>query len=671
MKSKLLIFIPILVSFFVSCSSFASNSGSMSPKTLDLVQNAVFEVVVEKPTTDKTVYDRELNWDNVPFVIKNDKYYSIGTAFAISKNELITAFHVINLGLESIVYDKYFVRDSKGDVFEIDRITGGSREKDFLVFTVKDRTFTKFFQFERNYKIGDAVLSIGNALGEGIVVRNGLVLGTVPEEDSGRWVLLKSSADGNPGNSGGPLVTPNGKVVALVTSLRDNILYSVPTDVLFEDDRTILTYRARGRFGHLILANKFDNIFETSVPIPNTYTEVRKKIRADYIKNYDFAMSSLFKEAPEYLTGPNNVYLLNSTLSSSFPEVSFIDPNDDNWKLSNFNSRSYQLENDGRLAHIGISGYNFYKIKKPNNVSLENACTNPKYIMDLILHNIRIDRTLWGSDRYRILSFGEPAAIGQHQDNLGRTWIKAHWVITFDDKVQIMYILPLPDGPIVLTTIQDSNYLQDFEWDLKKLCDHVFVAFLATFKNWTEYLSMEKYIPSFFKEPHKQGLNFNWNDASKSFSFDCHGIRINADNNVFDWTGDSELFIAPTWYKNKEKLEYGIRKVTISRDLRGNDFFVVYRNLLPDQRLGSKAMESWNDLVQEKFPFDGTAAISVRENTGSVGGIIKPRVSGTRLIEPMRLDTLFSLYFAMENPQNEDNLNQRFNALMQAISVEE
>jgi len=674
-----MIFIPIFTVFFISCSSFSSNSGSMSPKTLDLVQNAVFEVIVEKPITDNTVYERELNWDNVPFVIKNDKYFSIGTAFAISKNELITAFHVINLGYESLIYSKYFIRDSKGGVYEIDRVTGGSREKDFLIFTVKDRTFDKFFKFESKYKIGDSVLSIGNALGEGIVVRNGLVLGTVPEEDSGRWVLLKSSADGNPGNSGGPLVTPDGRVVALVTSLRDNILYSVPADVIFESDRSVLPYRSKNRFGHLILANKFDNIFETSVTLPNSYINIRKKLREDYIKNYDFAMSSLFNEAPEYLSGPNNVYLLNSSLSTSFPQVSFIDQNDNNWKLSDFNIKSYPLENDGRLSHINVSGYNFYKIKKPSTVSLEKSCTDPKFIMDLILQNIRTDRNLWGNDRYRILSFGDPVSVGQFQDKMGRTWISASWTVSFNDKVQILYILPLPDGPAVISINQESSLIQDYEWDLRKLCDHIFVAFYATFNNWLDYLSMDEYIPVFFKDhlqsnlsdSHKHGLIFQWNENNKSFYLNSHGIRINSDKNVFDWTGGSELFIAPSWYINDEKLEYGVNKVIVNKDLRGNDFFVVYRNILPDQRLGSKAMEGWNDLVQERFPFDGTAVISARENRGSVGGIIKPENAILRSINNVKLDTLFSLYLTMENPQNEENLNQRFNALMHAISVEE
>jgi hypothetical protein len=660
MKYRLLpLFVSVLAGVFASCisSPSISDSGPLSANILNLVQTAVFEVVTEKPAEDSTVYDKDLNWENVPFVIRNDKYYSIGTAFAVSKTELVTAFHVINLGFESMTYNKYFIRDSQGNVFEVDQITGGSNEKDYLIFTVKGKTFDKFFQFERNFKVGDPVFSIGNALGEGIVVRGGLVLGSVPEADSGRWNLLKSSADGNPGNSGGPLVTPGGKVVALVTAKQDNIIYSLPADIILKGDRSVLTYRVRYRLGHLILVNKLSGTLEANASLPDSYIGVRNKIRAAYEKNYDVSMTALFDEAPGYLSGPNNVFLLDSSLSSSFPELSFVDPNDDNWKLSalNRNTRTYSLDDDGRLIHANVSGINFYKIKKPKTVSLEKICTDPKYIMDLVLQNIRTERTLWGSDKYRILSFGKPSSTGLYKDALGRTWITAYWLIGFSDDVQILYILPLPDGPVLISTMQDSSFLYDFEWDLRKICDHVFTAYAAAFEEWIDFFAMKKFIPGFLQE-----INFQWNNNEQAFSLDCGSFSINADKNVFDWADNSELFLAPSWYKHRDALEFGFRKIILNRDPWGNDFIVLYRNILPDPKLGSRAMENWNNLASEKHPFNGTPAISVKDNTGSIGAVFNnSRNEGT----------IISIYFSMQNTLDEENILRRFSALKQSISI--
>ena len=650
----------LILTGLVSCTSSPriSGAGLLSPTTLSLVQNAVFEVVWEKPAEDATVYEKKLNWDLVPYVIRNDKYYSIGTAFAISQTELVTAFHVINLGFESMVFSKYFIRDSKGNVYELDQVTGGSNEKDYLIFTVKGKTFNEFFEFEKKFKTGDTVFSIGNALGEGVVVRNGLVLGTVPEEDSGRWNLLKSSADGNPGNSGGPLVTPEGKVVGVVSGLRENILYSVPSEVILGGSRSVLPYRQKSRVGHLILSNRLNKIFEFQAKLPDTYTSVRSSICAAYDKDYDQAMQTLFKEAPEYLTGPNNVYLLNSSLSSIFPEVSFVDPNDDNWKLSGLDKKSYPLDDDGRLYHASVGGINFYKIKKPLSISVEKVSTDPKYIMDLILRNIRTDRTLWGNDKYRILSYGEPTSKGSFKDALGRTWITAYWLIGFEDEVEIMYILPMPNGPAIISTKQDSSLLRVYEWDLHKACDHLFAAYDGSFEEWVNYIaSLKQFIPDFLKD-----IRFDWESREQSFSYSNGPLAIAADKQVFDWNAHSELFLAPSWYKISGKLEFGVRKIILNGDQRGKEFIVFYRNIKPDPKLGTNAMENWNDLVAQKHPFDEKPVLSPKDNNGFMGAILKARRPNP--------DVLFSLYFSIENPQNEENLSRRFTAFKTGVSIE-
>jgi len=648
----------VLAGLAVSCISSPQGLGSkqLSSRTLALVQNAVFEVVLEKPVDDSVIYERELNWSKVPYAIRSDNYYPIGTAFAISKTELITAFHVIDLGFESLVYNQYCVRDSQGNVYEVDQVLGGSNEKDYLIFTVKGKTFNKFFTFKRDYKIGDPVLSIGNALGEGIVVRDGLVLGTVPEEDSGRWNLLKSSADGNPGNSGGPLVTPDGKVVALVAALRDNILYSIPSDVILDGSRSVLSYRIRPSFKHLLLANRKEHIFETGVPLPDSYTGIRSAIRAAYTADYENVMSALFNEAPEYLTGPNNAYLLSKLPMSSFPEVSFVDPNDNNWKLSDLDVKSYPLDDDGRLTHALVSGFDFYKIRRPNSVSPDKISGDPRYVMDLILQNIRTDRTLWGGEKFRILSYGDPFSEGKYKDALGRTWLTANWIIDFEDEVRIMYILPMPDGPVLVSIAQDSSMLYDYEWDLRKICDHVLVGYDGTFDDWNNFIAQKDFVPDFFKS-----LQFEWKNDEQNFSLSCEPMSISAGAQVFEWTNASELFLVPSWYRQNDKPEFGIRMVVLYRDRRGKERVVLSRNIKPDTKLGSSAMENWNDLAAEKFPYDGKATISVKDNTGFIGAILMARQP-----DP---ETVHSLYLSMDSPEDEENISRRFNALRQGITV--
>jgi hypothetical protein len=666
MKNRYTLTILFLAALGFSCASNFPGAGAgagqkatgISDQALRLTDSAVFEVLVEKAREDPTAYERELNWDVVPYVIRTDKYYSIGTAFAISETELVTAFHVIDLGERSIVYDRYYIRDSQGQVFEVDQITGGSNERDFLIFTVKDRTFTEYFQLEKKFQTGNSVYSIGNALGEGIVIRNGLILGTVPEEESGRWKLLKSSADGNPGNSGGPLVLPDGRVVGLVTGLRDNILYSVPAELILDFGRRELPFRLKPVFGHLILANKLNRTFETSAPLPGHYLEVRDRITAAYAENYDRSMEQLFKEAPEYLTGSGSAHLLNSSLSSVFPQLDYVDPNDNNWKLSGMDTKAFDLPDNGLLIQASVSDYAFYKINKPDSVPLEKINADPRYILDLMLQNVRSERTLWGNDKYRILSFGDPASVSSYADALGRTWTTAWWLIAYDDRVLIMYILPLPNGPALIVSIQSSAEKDEYEWDIRKICDHLYAAYSANFENWKAFMAEKSSVPNFLKD-----LRFDWQQDAQSFSLQVGSISIAVDKQVFDWTGTSELFLAPSWYKPKDSVEFGVRKVILNRDIRGKDFITLYRNIKPDPKLGAKNAEFWNDLVAAKYPFDEKPGISVKDNTGSVGTILHA--------ETPNPNVRYSLYFSMENPLGEENLSRRFSALKTGIRVRE
>jgi hypothetical protein len=636
-----------------------SLSTGLSSGILQFVDDAVFEVIVKKAKDDPTVYEKELDWDLVPYTIRTDDYYSIGTAFAISKTELITAFHVINLGYISMVYDRYYIRDSRGRVYEVDQIIAGSNERDFLVFTAKGLSVDNYCQFEREFKTGDPVLSIGNALGEGIVVRNGLILGTVPEEEAGRWNQLKSSADGNPGNSGGPLITPRGKVVGVAVGLKDgNILYSVPAEVVLDLPRDKLLYRSKFTYGHLILADRTNKIFETQVSLPMDYLSVNRQLAEAYDKDYAVAMEDLFRHSPAYLEGPNNAYLLRAVISSSFPELDFVNRNDNNWYLSDLEVKSQQLPDDGLLMHSAVSSsFNLFKIEKPKSMSLKQLSTDPRYVMDMILQNVSTERTMWGNQKYRILSYGDPSSVSEYRDAQGRLWIEAYWLIGFEDKILLMYILPLPNGPVVFMTKQDSDELKAYQWDMRKTCDHIHAAYVAAFDDWDDFITLGKYIPGFLKD-----FTFSWRQETRRIAFSYPGFSFQAGPEVFDWNGNSKLFLGPAYYAQENNIEFGIRRILLQRDVRGRESALLYKNIKPDPKIGAKAAESWDDLLQEKYPFDGNPGISAKDNTGSIGAILP-------VLRPTP-DVRYSIYLSMENPQGEDNLRSRLEALQKGIQIE-
>jgi hypothetical protein len=641
-------------------TSASMPAAELSVSAKRLVKNAVFEVVMRRPdpNEDPLSYEKPIDYSVVPFQIRTDKYVSIGTAFAVSATELATAFHVINLGEQSLVYQNYFIRDSAGHVFEVDKITAGDNERDFLIFTVKNHApFKEYFHFADSWQVEDPVFSIGNALGEGIVRRNGLILGTVPEAENGRWNLLKSSAEGNPGNSGGPLVTPAGRVVALVTSLRGNILYSTPASVIAAYQRKTLHYRIRPTYNHLLLANEYTEAFEYTVTLPAPYQAAGNAIVAAYALAYESAMSKLFAQAPAYLNGPNNAYLLSSSISSTNPYLDYVDPNDNNWKLSSLNYKSHNLPTDGKLYSASVGDFSFYKIARPKQQSLVQLDTNPQLVLDLILANQRMERTLWDRSRYRILSFGSPTRSGVYEDGTGRTWICAFWLAPSDDKVVIMYLLPTPGGPVAVMTIQDSEDLFAYSWDVRKVCDHIHSAYAGTLAEWTTFLGLTLLRPAILDE-----FTYAWNKNARTLAFGFPGVSFTGGKDVFDWTDTSSLFILPSFYRAGGDIVEGINKVIVNRTRHSDAYFILTLNTRPDPTLGSDYSDSWDTIAGGKFPFNGKAAISEKDNAGSIGALL-PGASP----QP---DALWTLYLVSQNPTT-DTLTSRFNALKSAFTITE
>ncbi|MCT7094643.1 trypsin-like peptidase domain-containing protein, partial [Salmonella enterica] len=57
-----------------------------------------------------------------------------------------------------------------------------------------------------------------------------------PEEQDGRWKWLRFSAAASPGNSGGPLLDKDGKVIGVVVmkSPDENLNYALPIDLVLK-----------------------------------------------------------------------------------------------------------------------------------------------------------------------------------------------------------------------------------------------------------------------------------------------------------------------------------------------------------------------------------------------------------------------------------------------------
>jgi serine protease Do len=193
------------------------------------VRAATFEVVQLKPQDGDVTYERALPMELMPYQQRTDLYRSVGTAFSVGPNRYVTAAHVIALGVGS-QFGPPALRDGTGKVYAIDQVLEYSDHEDFAVFSLREPPKqAPYLKAGPKPTLNDAVFAVGNALGEGVVIRDGVYTSDSPEEQDGKWNWLRFTAAASPGNSGGPLVDQHGQLLGIVLrkSASENLNYAL------------------------------------------------------------------------------------------------------------------------------------------------------------------------------------------------------------------------------------------------------------------------------------------------------------------------------------------------------------------------------------------------------------------------------------------------------------
>jgi serine protease Do len=167
--------------------SLNAGAGALEAGVQQRIRAATFEVVQKKPDDGAVTYDRPLPLELIPYQQRIDKYRSIGTAFAIGGNRYVTASHVFQLGSGS-QFGPPALRDAAGNVYDIDKVWKFSDREDFIEFSLRSEPKgVGTFEIGPPPALDDPVFAVGNALGEGVVIRDGVFTSETPEEEEGEW----------------------------------------------------------------------------------------------------------------------------------------------------------------------------------------------------------------------------------------------------------------------------------------------------------------------------------------------------------------------------------------------------------------------------------------------------------------------------------------------------
>lgn len=147
--------------------------------------------------------------DAVKSVVAVSTDKSLGTGFIISSDGyIVTNQHVI-AGARKIG-----VMTSDSGVVGAELI-GSDEKRDIALLKITGNHPYLKLEDEGNIQVGKKVIAIGNPLGLSFTVTEGIISGLNREGPNGLAEYIQTDVSLNPGNSGGPLINTEGKVVGI------------------------------------------------------------------------------------------------------------------------------------------------------------------------------------------------------------------------------------------------------------------------------------------------------------------------------------------------------------------------------------------------------------------------------------------------------------------------
>lgn len=570
----------------------------LAPAQKKLLQDTCFEVVVPKPEKDSSTYAKELPWELVPYAIRTDKYYSIGTAFAVSKTELVTAFHVLSLSQASLTFPRLYIRDQNKQVYELDQVTLSHEHKDVVRFTVKGRGFERWLELSPTYDLNRSAFTAGNAYGEGIVIRRGELIGTIPEEVDGAFPWLKSSSEVNPGNSGGPLLDTQGRVIGVVVRRKDNIAYSLPVAELLSIPANTAVFQEKITYGFNLFNDNSKPVadnFELQLPMP--YATLREQAVARRWSSYTREMGALFAQQAEELfpKGASSFEAIRDIPTNTVLQHYFKDTSTGLWNLSGLETRRIDLGNQGRLIAANGSGLGWYRLDKPAGLSQQELEAKPRLALDLLLKGLNVTREV-GGQAIRITSHGEPIRSIAHRDRWGRPWQLSVWHLEFADQIILMATSPVPGGLVMVAQQTASTKLDVWDYDLRRILDFTSVPYFGKLKDWKELLAKPERLPLAFK-----GIQLTYTPG-KRLELQTPWMNLSLPQAAQEVGDDSNLGLFMGYsFKGGEAI-WDLRRLLLDEP-EEDGYFVVLKHLKPGNASPEAEQKGWREMLKGRHPY--------------------------------------------------------------------
>jgi serine protease Do len=593
-----------LLGWMASFGCATATAATLAPGVQQKLSGATFEVVLAKPASDPLTYEKPLPLELIPYRERTDKFQSIGTAFAIGPNRFVSAAHVIVAGNGS-QYGPLALRNAAGTTYRIDKIIKYSSSEDYVVFSVLAAPIVVPLETRARPPLNTPVFAVGNAFGEGVVVRDGLYTSDTPEELDGRWQWLRFSAAASPGNSGGPLIDRNGKVVGVVLrkSPNENLNFALAIGQVLDGSEESGIVEVRSTYRTMVMKAADSVSLKEKIALPKTLDEFYAtthqigadwvtKIHSDFMKNHADAMFPF----------GNSEQLLTSVYAEAFPKLISLSDSG-TWALIGNAPRKVELDKNGYLQEGSTNNIFFVRLKAPDDVSGAGLIADSKQFMDLLLKGYPVSRPV-GTDSVRVTSMGKASEESWFTDDYRRKWQIRYWLVPFNDTAMITVALPTPDGMVMMMAQAPTALRETVTKEIEAVCGFIYVSYTGTLAQWHAFLDEPLALPATLSNVKIQF------DYSRGLGIKSSRFQMLVPAAVLRIATDSVLMLRYSYMRDGANTVWDLGGVYLADSEQRQKWVGLVWRPKPSPSMPEEIARSWRTMSTGTHPWEGAPFVT-------------------------------------------------------------
>lgn len=582
---------------------------AVTPQIERAVRAATFEVVLRKPARDPLTYEKPLPLDLIPYQQRTDKFQPVGTAFALGPGTYVTAAHVLEAAVNS-QYGAPALRGEDDKVYPVASILRFSADEDYAVFTLAGAPVPSPLDVSRTPSLDEPVFAVGTALGEGIVIRDGLYTSATPEDQDGRWKWIRFSAAASPGNSGGPLLDQRGNVIGVIIakSPNENLNYALPIGIVLDAPaKGIFDRRFLTAFPFMQASRVYTLKDEFTLPLSWTafeheYERVIER-HSDEARNQLLAASA----ASMFPHGDGSDSILYSPPTPDPDPGIILQQQNGEWTLDKPAVDSTDLPGNGRISVASIAGATLLRMERGDNASDDAFYSDSKRFMDVALKGLVI-RRLVGSDAVRVTSLGPALSDRLWTDRYGRKWQQRVWALPYLDSYLVALLLPTPDGYVALLQCISSSARDQAKESLALLANQVYLSYRGTLPQWMAFLRRRALLPDAFAHVSLR--------AAPTWSLRTPRFEMALPTTPGGPGPDARLCLVMAYDAGTPRDSWNIAGAWWYQDAEQKNYLALWRQPRPPAAARQALQDAYADMQNGVSPYDGRP---IRVSGSSIG----------------------------------------------------